>query len=297
MRILVAGSSGFLGRALTAALREAGHDVRRLVRREARPDSAIPESHWDPPSGHVDAGAFDGVDAVVNLCGAPLVGGRWSGARKQLLLDSRIEPTEVLAEAVAEQGIGVLVNASGINYYGHTGSAEVDESTPAGSGFLAELCAAWEAATAPAARAGARVVLARTSPVLAGNGGLLGPLKTLFWLGLGGRLGNGRQCFPWISLPDYLAAVRFALEHDHVSGPVNLVAPQVVTNAEFTKALGRALNRPTPWWAPAAFIRAALGEAADEMILDGPRAVPRALTDAGFSFAHPDLDDALAAVL
>lgn len=292
MRVLVAGSSGFLGTACTSQLRASGHEVRRLVRREPRGG----EFGWDPPSGHIDEGAFDGVDAVVNFCGASLATGRWSGARKQLLLDSRIEPTEVLAEAVAEHGTGVLLNASGINIYGDTGDAEVDESAPAGRGFLAELCTAWEAATAPASAA-ARVVLLRTSPVLDGAGGLLGPLKALFKLGLGGRLGSGKQYFPWISLPDYVAALEFALEHDDIRGPLNLVAPQAVTNAEFTTAFGHAVHRPTPWWAPGPLLRVALGEAADEMILTGPRAVPRALLDAGFPFAHPRLDEALAAVL
>ncbi|PRX48489.1 hypothetical protein B0I33_104306 [Prauserella shujinwangii] len=294
MRVLVAGSSGLLGSALSTRLREAGHEVRHLVRREARGDG---EFRWDPPAGRIADGALDGVDAVVNFCGAPLASGRWSGARKQVLSDSRLEPTEVLAEAVAERGIPVLANASGINVYGDTGDRVVDESAPAGTGFLAELCVAWEAAAAPAARAGARVLFLRTAPVLSGRGGLLGALKPVFWLGLGGRLGDGRQYFPWISLPDHIEAVRFLLEHATVSGPVNLTAPEPVTNAEFTHAFGRALRRPAPWWVPAPALRAALGEAADEMVLTGPRAVPRVLPESGFAFRHTEIDDALAAVL
>ncbi|MEU6642216.1 TIGR01777 family oxidoreductase [Saccharomonospora sp. NPDC046836] len=294
MRVLVAGASGFLGSALVPRLREAGHEVRRLVRRDTR---AAEEYSWDPPAGRIDEGAFDGVGAVVNLCGAPLAPGRWSAARKQLLIDSRIEPTEVLAEAVAEHGVPVLVNASGINYYGPMGDAEVDESAPAGGGFLAELCTAWEAATAPAAHAGARVVLLRTAPVLSGKGGLLGPLRPLFRLGLGARFGDGRQYMPWISLPDHLEAARFVLEHAEISGAVNLTAPRPVTNAEFVRSLGRAMHRPAPWRVPGMALRIALGEAAEEMILTGPRAVPHRLLDAGFGFRHPDLDGALAAVL
>ncbi|MBK1786191.1 TIGR01777 family oxidoreductase [Prauserella cavernicola] len=294
MRVIVAGSSGLIGSALVPRLREAGHEVLRLVRRDTR---AGDERSWDPPAGRIDPGTFDGVDAVVNLCGAPLASGRWSGARKQVLTDSRIEPTEVLAEAVAEHGIGVLVNSSGAHYYGDTGEREADESLPSGTGFLPELCVSWEAATAPAAKAGARVVLLRNAPVLSGKGGLLGPLKPLFRFGLGGRLGDGTQYFPWISLPDQLAAIRFVLEHDDVRGPVNLSAPEPVTNAEFTRALGRALHRPAPWWVPGIALRVALGESADEMILSGPRAVPRRLLDAGFDFGHPGLDEALTAVL
>ncbi|PXY27232.1 TIGR01777 family oxidoreductase [Prauserella muralis] len=294
MRVLIAGSSGLIGNALVPRLREVGHEVLRLVRRAPR---GADERGWDPPAGRIDDGALDGVDAVVNLCGAPLASGRWSGARKQLLLDSRVEPTEVLAEAVAEHGVPALLNSSGVNFYGDTGDREVDEGAPGGGGFLAHLCATWEAATTSAAQGGARVVLLRTSPVLSGTGGLLGPLKPLFWLGLGGRLGSGRQYLPWISLPDQVEAIRFALEHTDVSGPVNLASPHPVTNAEFTRSLGRALRRPAPWWAPSPALRLALGEAADEMLLSGPRAVPSVLPKAGFRFRHPDLDDALAAVL
>ncbi|GAB3505604.1 TIGR01777 family oxidoreductase [Amycolatopsis cihanbeyliensis] len=294
MRVLIAGSSGLIGSTVAARLREGGHEVRRLVRREAhRPD----EYRWDPPAGRIAEGAFEGVDAVANFCGAPLLPGRWSAARKQVLADSRLEPTEVLAEAVVEHGVAVLVNASAVGYYGNGGEAELDESAPRGSGFLAELCAGWEAATAPAATAGARVVSVRTGLVLSGEGGLLTPLKPLFWLALGGRLGDGRQFMPWISITDEAAAIRFALERDALSGPVNLCAPNPVRNAEFTKALGRALHRPAPWRVPGAALKLAVGQAGEEMALYGQRAVPRALEAAGFEFTHTDLDGALAAVL
>lgn len=293
MRVLVAGSSGLLGGALVTRLRTAGHDVLRLVRRESR---AVDERGWEPPAGRIDDGAFDGVDAVVNLCGAPLASGRWSGARKQHLIDSRVEPTEVLADAVARHGTPVLLNASGINVYGDTGDREVDESAGPGSGFLADLCRAWESAADSAAHAGARVVHLRTSPVLSAHGGLLAPLRRLFRCGLGGKLGDGRQYFPWIGLDDHVAATELLLRDGDVSGPVNLTAPEPVTNAEFTRALGEALHRPTPWRVPAVALRTVLGDAADEMLLSGPRAVPGRLPEAGFTFAHPRIDQALAAV-
>lgn len=292
MRILIAGSSGFIGRSLVAGLRAGGHEVRRLVRRAPQ---AGDEFAWDPPSGRIDERAFDGLGAVINLCGAP-IGRRWSAATKQMIVDSRVEPTDVLAEDVAEHGVPVLINASGAGFYGDTGDRVVDETSPRGQGFLAGLCEAWEAATAPAARAGARVVNLRTGLVL-GKGGLLGPLKPLFQLGLGGRLGDGRQYLPWIGISDEVGAIRFLAEHETVSGPVDLCAPEPVTNAEFTRALGRVLNRPAPWWVPAVALRAALGEAADELALVSQRAVPTVLREAGYSFACTELDQALAAAL
>lgn len=288
MRVLVAGSRGLIGTGLVTALLEAGHQVRRLVRGGG-------EYNWDPPSGRIDDNALKGVDAVVNLCGSTMVT-RWSAARKQMIADSRIEPTEVLAEAVAERGIPVLVNASGVNFYGDRGATVVDESTSAGEGFLAHLCAAWEAATAPATRAGARVVCLRTGLVLSRRGGLLGPLKPLFRLGLGGQLGNGRQYQSWIAEQDEIGAIRFLLEDETVAGPVNLTGPEPVTNAEFTRALGRALHRPAPWWAPAVALRLALGEAADDMVLASVRAVPSVLERAGYRFVHSTVDSAMAAV-
>lgn len=287
MRVLVAGSRGLIGNSLVEALRVAGHEVRRLVRGSG-------EYTWDPPAGRIDESALDGVDAVVNLCGAPLVS-RWSAARKQIIVDSRIEPTEVLAEAVAERGIPLLLNASAVGYYGDRGGAVLRESDPPGDGFLAHLCQRWEAATAPAAHAGARVVNLRTGVVLSGNGGLLKALKPLWLMGLGGRLGSGKQYLPWISESDETGAIRFLLEHDSVSGPVNLSGPIPVTNAEFTEALGRALHRPAPWWVPGIALQAALGEAADEFALVSQRAVPAALTAAGYEFTHSTVDEALAA--
>lgn len=290
MRVLIAGASGLIGSALVDRLRREGHEVRRLVRREAREGG---EFRWDPPSGTIADGAFVGVDAVVNLGGKPLFPGRWSAARKQELTDSRIEPTEVLAEAVSEHGVGVLVNASAVGYYGHTHESTVDESAPRGRGFLAELCEAWEAATAGANEA--RVVNIRTGLVLSAKGGLYGTLRPLFQLCLGGRLGDGRQFMPWISLEDEVGAIVHALTHDDLSGPVNLTGPAPVTNAEFTRAVGRALHRPAPWWVPGIALKTVLGQAGEEMALFGQRAVPAALKRSGYEFRHPTLDSALAA--
>jgi uncharacterized protein (TIGR01777 family) len=289
MRVLIAGASGLIGSALGDRLRREGHAVRRLVRREAREGG---EFRWDPPSGTIASGAFEGVDAVVNLGGKPLFPGRWSAMRKQQLTDSRVEPTEVLAEAVAEHGIGVLVNASAVGYYGNAGPSIVDESAPRGGGFLAELCEAWEGATAAAGDA--RVVKIRTGLVLSAKGGLYGTLRPLFRLGLGGRLGNGSQCMPWISLEDEVGAIVHVLTHD-LAGPVNLTGPEPVTNAEFTRAVGRALHRPAPWWVPGIALKAVLGQAGVEMALYGQRAVPAALERSGYEFRHPTLDSALAA--
>ncbi|WP_214404823.1 TIGR01777 family oxidoreductase [Pseudonocardia lacus] len=294
MRVVVAGSSGLIGTGLVAHLRQAGHEVLRLVRRApAAPD----ERGWDPPAGRIDAGTFDGVDAVVNLNGVGIGDRPWSGARKQQIRDSRNVPTEVLATAVAEHGVPALLSASGINFYGDTGDREVDESSPAGSGFLAEVCQDWEAATKPAVAGGARVVLLRSGPVLSPSGGVLSRLRPLFTVMLGGRIGSGRQYFPWISLDDEIDAIRFLLEGDRFAGPVNLVGPEQATNAEFTRALAAAVGRPAPFVMPAFALRAVLGQMAEEMILTGPRARPGVLLDGGFRFRHNGIDEALSAAV
>jgi uncharacterized protein (TIGR01777 family) len=295
MRVVIAGSSGLLGTTLVPLLRRAGHEVLRLVRR--RP-SAPDEHGWDPPAGTLDAGTLDDVDAVVNLCGVNLGDRRWSGEFKQLLRDSRIVPTEVLAGAVAEHRIPVLVNAAGSSIYGDTGDLVVDETAPPGTGFLAELCQDWEAATAAARNGGARVVTLRTGPVLSPVGGLVGELRPFFALGLGGRLGDGRQYLPWISLDDAVGAIRYLLEHEDGAGPVNLTGPAPVTNAEFTRAFGEALHRPAVLVVPGFALRIARGsELADELALTGQRAVPAALQRHGYEFEHPTLGAALAAAL
>ncbi len=291
MVVAIAGSSGLIGSALTTAVRTADHRVIRIVRR--RPSSAD-EVFWNPDTGEFDIDALAGVDAVINLCGVGVGSKRWSGAFKQSLRDSRIGPTEVLAGAVADAGVPVLINASAVGYYGDTRDRVVDETASQGAGFLAQLCADWEAATAAASAGGARVVLLRTGLVLSPGGGLLSRLRPLFGLGLGARLGDGRQYFPWISLDDQVRAIEFLIDRDDVSGPVNMTGPAPVTNAEFTAALGRTLKRPTPMSVPGFALRTLVGEFADEGLLAGQRAIPAVLERAGFGFHHKTVGAALA---
>jgi len=289
--IAIAGSSGLIGSALVYALRATDHRVLRIVRRAP---SNADEVFWNPDTGEFDPSALDAVDAVVNLCGVNVGDKRWSGAFKQCLRDSRIGPTEVLSTAVVEAGVPALINASAVGYYGDTGSRPRDETAAAGRGFMAQLCADWEAATSFAERDGTRVVLVRTGLVLAPSGGILSRIRPLFSLGLGARLGNGRQYMSWISLEDEVRALLFAITHDEVSGPVNLTGPAPVTNAEFTAALGRTVNRPTPLIVPGFALRIALGEFAEEGLLGGQRAIPAALERAGFVFHHNTIGEALA---
>jgi uncharacterized protein (TIGR01777 family) len=290
LTVAVAGSSGLIGSALVAALRSADHRVLRIVRRAA---ANREELYWNPDSGDFDPAGLDGVDAVVNLCGVGVGDKRWSGAFKQSLRDSRIDPTEVISAAVVQAGVPTLVNASAVGYYGDAGARIVDETATAGTGFLAQLCVDWEAATAPAREAGVRVVLARTGLVLSPGGGLLSRLKPIFALGLGGRLAGGRQYMPWISLEDEVRALLFAIRKSDLSGPVNVTGPAPVTNAEFTAALARMLNRPAPWVVPGFALKTLLGEFAEEGVLGGQRAVPAALERAGFVFHHNTIGEAL----
>ncbi|HLS75987.1 MAG TPA: TIGR01777 family oxidoreductase [Nocardia sp.] len=289
MRIVVAGSSGHLGRNLVSTLRGEGHEVVTLVR---RPAEGADEITWDPAGSDFDSTVLTGVDAVINLCGAPVAAQRWTPEYRQELRDSRILPTRVLARAVAERGVPVLLNASAAGWYGDSGDAEVDEHTPNADDFLGTMCRDWEAAAAPAAEAGARVVLLRTSNVLAADSMMVQGLRPLFKLGLGGKFGTGRQYVPWITLADWLSAVRWLLV-EQVSGPVNLVAPEAVTNAVFTKAFARALRRPALITVPGALLKLIGGEAGAEL-LHGHRMVPKALVGSGFEFAHPTLESGLA---
>jgi uncharacterized protein (TIGR01777 family) len=289
--IAIAGSSGLIGSALVYALRATDRRVLRIVRRAP---SNADEVFWNPDTGEFDSSALAGVDAVVNLCGVNVGEKRWSGAFKQRLRDSRIGPTEVLSAAVVEAGVPTLINASAVGYYGDTRGRIADEAAPAGEGFMAQLCEDWEAATAFAQHDGTRVVQVRTGLVLAQSGGMLGRIRPLFSFGLGARLGNGRQYMAWISLEDEVRALLFAISHDDVSGPVNLTGPAPVTNAEFTAALGRTVNRPTPLVVPGFALRTLLGEFAEEGLLGGQRAIPAALERAGFVFHHNTIGEALA---
>lgn len=296
MKVAITGASGLIGSALVPPLRSDGHEVHRLVRGPAhRPD----EISWDPAAARLDPAALAGIDAVVHLAAASIGGRRWSSAYKTQLRRSRIDGTRTVAAAIAAATPPppVLLSASAVGYYGDTGDQIVDESAPPGRGFLADLCVEWEAATAPARHAGTRVAHLRSGIVLSGHGGLLGRVLPLFRLGLGGRLGTGRQYLSWISLPDEIAAIRFLLTADEIAGPVNLTAPEPVTNAAYTAAIGRALHRPTPVAVPAMALRVVLDGLADEGILVGQRVLPGVLESAGFAFAHRGVDTALAAVL
>lgn len=289
--VAIAGSSGLIGSALVSALRAADHRVLRIVRRAPANSD---ELQWNPDSGEFDPSALEGVDAVINLCGVGVGDKRWSGSFKQSLRDSRIGPTEVVAAAVADAGVPTLINASAVGYYGNTGERVVDETAPAGGEFLSRLCLDWEAAALAAEDAGARVVLARSGLVLSPGGGVLSRLRPLFSLGLGARLGSGRQYMAWISLEDEVRGLLFAIDNSDLSGPVNFTGPAPVTNSEFTTALGRALNRPTLLQVPGFALRTLLGEFADEGLLDGQRAIPAALERAGFVFHHNTIGEALA---
>jgi uncharacterized protein (TIGR01777 family) len=291
MRILIAGSSGFLGAHLVRDLTGDGHQVQRLVRREPR---AAGETRWDPGLGQLDPDAIANADAVINLAGAGVNDKRWTDGYKQEIVDSRVDTTATLARAIAasRNRPAVLLNSSAVGYYGDTGDRAVDEQSPPGTGFLADVCRVWEAATGPAEDAGVRVVHLRTGLPLDRDGGLLKPLLLIFNLGGGGKLGQGRQYMPWISLPDWLAAVRFLLEREDIAGPVNLTGPDPVSNAEFTRALGRQLGRPTLVPVPRLALRVALGEFAGEA-LASQRVLPAALTKAGFDFRHRDVASAL----
>ena len=292
MKLGITGASGLIGTALLPALREAGHDVVRFVR---HPASAPDERRWEPSGRRLEPEAVADLDAVVHLAGVGVADKRWTPAYKAQVLDSRVDGTTAIAQAVAAAGVPVLLSASAVGWYGDTGDQVTDETGPRGRGFLADVCVAWEAATAPAEAAGARVAHLRTGIVLSGAGGALKKQLPIFKAGLGAPLGSGKQWNSWISLHDEVAAILHLLTAP-VAGPVNLVGPAPVTNKEFTKALGAVLHRPTaPVHVPGFVLRAALGDFAQEGVLEGQRLLPKALQDSGFAFSHATLDAALRA--
>ncbi|MEV7614622.1 TIGR01777 family oxidoreductase [Streptomyces sp. NPDC089799] len=295
MRITVTGSTGLIGTALVRSLRADGHEVVRLVRRTP---AAADEARWDPGTGYVDPAALAGCAAVVNLAGAGVGDRRWTEAYKKEIRNSRVVGTSTLARAVAalDQRPAVFLNASAVGYYGDTGDRVVDEGFPAGEGFLPSVCVAWEAAAAPAHEAGVRTVFARTGLVVAREGGAWGRMFPLFRAGLGGRLGDGRQYWPFIALPDHVAALRHLLDTPGLSGPVNVCAPEPRTNRDITAAMGRVLRRPTPFPVPAPALRLALGEMAQD-VLGSHRTRPARLLESGFAFRYPDVEGALRAAL
>lgn len=295
MRIAVTGASGLIGSALVRSLLSDGHTVLRLVRRPPRGEDEV---RWDPARQEVDTGRLAGTEAVVHLAGAGVGDHRWTAAYKKEIRDSRVLGTGAVAKALAGMDAPprVLVSGSAIGIYGDTGSRPVDEGAPPGEGFLADVCREWEGATAPAEEAGIRVVHARTGLVVSRKGGAWGRLFPLFSMGLGGRLGDGRQYWSFISMHDEIAALRHLLERSDLSGPVNLTAPEPVTNAEVTAAMGRVLKRPTLLHVPAPVLRAALGDFSSD-VLGSQRVLPRRLLDSGFAFAHPSIDEAIRAAL
>lgn len=289
MKIAIAGSSGLIGSALVTHLRSEGHDVIRLVRRTT---TAATEVTWNPVAGTADTQALSGVEAFINLAGAGVGDHRWTDDYKNTILQSRLSATRTISRLAVDLGVKTLINASAIGWYGDTGTTEVDESAPSGSGFLADVVRQWESATDFARDAGVRTVLARTGLVAARSGGAWGKILPIFKLGLGGKLGSGKQYWSFITLHDELAALSFLLHRQDIQGPVNLTAPKPATNIEMTKALGAALHRPTLFPVPAAALKLVLGEFSQE-VLGSARVKPQVLVMSGFTFTHPDITSAM----
>jgi len=293
MKTLVTGSTGLVGRALCARLRERGDEVLRLVRRTP---SAADEVQWDPMEGTCDAAAFD-VDAIVHLAGENIASRRWSKGQMLKIRESRVAGTRLISEGAVRitRRPKVLVSASAIGFYGDRGEERLDEGSARGGGFLADVCADWELATDQARRSGLRVVHPRIGMVLASGGGALEKMLLPFRLGLGGRIGSGKQWMSWVQLDDLVRILCHMIDDEEMSGPVNAVAPGAVTNAEFTRALGRVLRRPTLFPLPAFMARLVMGKMADELLLSSARVAPAALESAGFKFLHPEIQGGLEA--
>jgi uncharacterized protein (TIGR01777 family) len=294
VKIAISGASGMIGSALVPALRAGGHDVLRLVRREP---TARDEVGWDPEAGTIDATALGGIDAALHLSGRT-IGQRWSEKVKREVLASRVDTGRLLARTLAslDPQPAVLVSAGAVGYYGNRGDEELTEESARGEGFMADVCEAWEGSLEPAREAGMRVVVLRQGIVLSRIGGALPKLLTPFKLGLGGRLGSGAQWWSWITLEDLVRVYEHALTGD-LEGPVNVAAPGAVTNGELTKALGRALGRPTLLPVPASAVKAVFGQMGVEALLGGQRAIPAKLAASGFTFSQPTIDAGLATAL
>lgn len=293
MHVLVTGASGLVGTALVPALTADGHKVTRLVRTTAQYGRA--EIPWDPATQSIATPALEGLDAVVHLAGENIAAGRWTPAKKARVYNSRVQGTRLLCDALAQlvHPPQVLVSASAIGYYGDRGDRVMRDTSPPGSGFLAEVCQAWEAAAAPAVERGIRVVFLRLGMVLSRAGGALAPMLTPFRLGLGGVLGPGTQYISWIAIDDVVGVIQHALQTKALQGPVNAVAPQAVTNRDFTTTLGKVLRRPTRFAMPAFAARLAFGDMADALLLASTRVEPARLTATGYTFRYPTLEAAL----
>jgi uncharacterized protein (TIGR01777 family) len=300
MKIIVTGGGGLVGSSLVPSLIGRGHEVTQLVRRASKGTSAgVREVEWQPERGEIDAGALEGYDAAVHLAGENIAGGRWTDERKRRIRDSRVRGTELLAETLARLNSRprVLVSASAIGYYGDRGDEVLTEESAAGEGFLPEVCREWEGAAEPARAAGIRTAFMRFGLILSAEGGALAKMLPPFKLGVGGNVGGGKQFYSWVALADVVDVIHFALANEKLSGAVNVVAPGAVTNAEFTKTLGRVLSRPTFLPAPAFGLRLAFGEMADALLLASTRVEPARLRAAGYTFKYPQLEGALRCAL
>jgi hypothetical protein len=297
MKILVTGSTGLVGSALLPFLKSQGHEVFRLVRSQAKAGPS--EIYWDPEQGIDDTARLEGLDGVVHLAGENISEGRWTEEKKARIRDSRVRGTRSLSEALARlaQPPRVLISASAIGDYGNRGEEIMREESAPGSDFLARVCREWEAATEPAAQKGIRVVMLRFGVIFSGKGGALAKMLTPFKLGVGGKLGSGRQYMSWITLDDVIGVINHALVNENLRGPVNVVAPNAVTNYDFTKTLGRVLSRPTLFPVPAFAIRLAFGEMGDAALLSSTRVEPARLKESGYTFQHPELESALRQML
>lgn len=293
MKILVSGSHGLVGTALLKRLSSEGHDVSRLVR--GKPEAGSRDISWDPVKGTIDVERLNSMEAVIHLAGENIAGGRWTDAKKIAILESRVKGTRVLSEALASlaQPPSTLISASAIGYYGDRREQLLTEDSEPGSDFLADVCKQWEAAAEPAVQKGIRVVFARFGIILDANEGALSKMLPPFRMGAGGRVGDGKQWMSWIALDDVTNALSLVLHTDSLRGPINFVAPEPVTNAEFTKALGTALARPTVFPIPAFAVRLIFGEMADALLLSSQKVAPQVLKSAGYQFAYPNIDDAL----
>jgi len=297
VNILMTGASGMIGSALIPFLSSRKHNLGLLVRRP--PHTSAGEIFWNPHMDTIDALSLEGFDAVIHLAGENIAAGCWTHERKQRILDSRVEGTELLVRTLAalKKPPKLLISASAIGYYGDRGAEVLREDSRPGAGFLAEVCRKWEQAFGPASHVGFRLVVLRLGMVLSRTGGALSRMLPPFRLGLGGRIGSGRQYISWIALEDLMEIIHFALADTSLHGAYNAVAPNPVTNLEFTRTLGRVLHRPTLFPIPAALIRLAFGEMGEQVLLASTRVLPSRLLAAGFSFRHPDLENALRHVL
>lgn len=290
MKVLIAGASGLVGSALIPALEADGAEITRLVRSFARTG----EIEWHPNQDEIDTDKLKGFDAVINLAGENIAAGRWTDDQKRKIRDSRVNGTHLLSEAIAKlaKRPGVFVCASATGIYGDRGDEVLDEQSDSGGGFLAGVCREWEMATAPALQAGVRTVTLRFGPIIAREGGMLAKLLTPFKMGMGGKVGSGKQYISWVAIDDAIGAIKIALSDESIRGPLNVVSPNPVTNEVFTKTLGHVLSRPTALAMPAFAAKLAFGEMAEEMLLTSQRVMPKRLVEAGYEFQQPELEGA-----